>query len=308
MPAKGQDHAQLAQSDPTPKMFRIWVAILSEIALVDLNSNSHDDRQQPGLQPATSLVQNFVWGLGITLALLAFWWAAVAWFAPPPFILPGPGRVLFALYSQFEFLLTHGAITLLEIVLGLIAGTVLGLFTALLAVLFPLAGRAILPIISTSQALPVFAIAPLLVIWFGLGLGSKIAMATLIIYFPVTSALIDGLERTERGLVELGRLYGATTTQLLFLIRLPAAMPSFASGLKVAATIAPIGAIVGEWVGSSAGLGFIILQSNARMQTDIVFAALLVLAIIAISIRSLVSFLADYFIHWAPKTTKGGGL
>jgi len=289
-------------------MFRMRVSDLSEVALVELNLNSNDDRQQQGLEPATGLAQNFAWGIGITLALLIFWWAAVAWFSPPPFILPGPERVLFALYSQFDFLITHGAITLLEIVLGLIAGTLLGLATALLTVLFPLAGRAILPIISTSQALPVFAIAPLLVIWFGLGLGSKIAMATLIIYFPVTSALIDGLERTERGLVELGRLYGASTIQLLFLIRLPAAMPSFASGLKVAATIAPIGAIVGEWVGSSAGLGFIILQSNARMQTDIVFAALLVLAIIAISIRSLVSFLADYFIHWAPKTTKGGGL
>jgi putative hydroxymethylpyrimidine transport system permease protein len=281
---------------------------LPEETLVELNSNNGDYRQLQGPKPAVSLVQNLLWGLGITFALLAFWWAAVQWFSPPPFILPGPERVFFALYSQFNFLASHGAITLLEIVLGLIAGTALGLMTALLAVLFPLAGRAILPIISTSQALPVFAIAPLLVIWFGLGLGSKIVMATLIIYFPITSALIDGLERTERGLVELGRLYGATKMQLLFLIRLPAAMPSFTSGLKVAATIAPIGAIVGEWVGSSAGLGFIILQSNARMQTDIVFAALLVLAVIAISIRSLVSFLADYFIHWAPKTTKGGGL
>lgn len=271
------------------------------------SSNTNGDRRSKGSKLTTLLAQKLAWGLGITFGLLAFWWAAVEWFAPPAFILPGPERVFFALYSQFDFLASHGAITLLEIVLGLIVGTILGLITALLAVLFPLAGRAILPIISTSQALPVFAIAPLLVIWFGLGLGSKIVMATLIIYFPITSALIDGLERTERGLVELGRLYGATKAQLLFLIRLPAAMPSFASGLKVAATIAPIGAIVGEWVGSSAGLGFIILQSNARMQTDIVFAALLVLAIIAISIRSLVSFLADYFIHWAPKTTLGGG-
>ncbi|MCP5072846.1 MAG: ABC transporter permease subunit, partial [Rhodobacteraceae bacterium] len=151
--------------------------------------------------------------------------------------------------------------------------------------------------------LPVFAIAPLLVIWFGLGLGSKIAMATLILYFPVASSLIDGLERTGHGLVDLGRLYGASQSQLLYLIRLPAALPSLASGLKVAATIAPIGAIVGEWVGSSRGLGFVILQGNARMQTDMVFAALFVLAIIAISVRALVSHLLDHFIHWTPKTT-----
>lgn len=242
-------------------------------------------------------------GLVIAATLIFLWWLLVAIFAPPPFILPGPDRVALALYHQFSYLMHHGSITLLEIILGLITGTLLGIATGLLAVLFPAAGRMILPVVSASQALPVFAIAPLLVIWFGLGLGSKIAMATLIIYFPVASSLIDGLERTSGGLVDLGRLYGASRSQLLILIRLPAALPSLASGLKVAATIAPIGAIVGEWVGSSGGLGFIILQANARMQTDVVFAALFVLAIIAISVRALVATLLDHFIHWTPKTT-----
>ncbi len=213
-----------------------------------------------------------------------------------------------ALVAKSAFLLHHGLITFYEIILGLIVGSLLGIATGLLAVLFPLAGRMILPVVSASQALPVFAIAPLLVIWFGLGLGSKIAMATLIIYFPVASSLIDGLERTSGGLVDLGRLYGASRAQLLLWVRLPAALPSLASGLKVAATIAPIGAIVGEWVGSSGGLGFVILQSNARMQTDVVFASLFVLAIIAISVRALVAALLDHFVHWTPKTTNATGL
>lgn len=267
------------------------------------NIVAHMKRVSPAGNRILRKLQKLIAGLVVVFVLLFLWWALVKYFAPPPFILPGPERVIITLIYQFDYLASHGAITLLEIVLGLLVGTALGVATALLAVQFPLAGRVILPTISTSQALPVFAIAPLLVIWFGLGLGSKIAMATLIIYFPVTSALIDGLERTDRGLVDLARLYGASRLQTLFLIRFPAAMPSFATGLKVAATIAPIGAIVGEWVGSSSGLGFIILQSNARMQTDIVFAALVVLAVIAISVRSLVSFLADYFIHWTPKTT-----
>ena len=277
---------------------------MSEIAVVEFDKNYSDSSSAQTKRGNAVLLIRIARGGIIAAVLLSLWWLAVFWFSPPAFILPGPERVLYVLYSQFDYLAKHGSITLLEIILGLLAGTVLGIFTAMLAVLFPFAGRAILPVIATSQALPVFAIAPLLVIWFGLGLGSKIAMATLIIYFPVTSSLIDGLERTERGLVDLGRLYGASTAQSLLLIRFPAAMPSLASGLKVAATIAPIGAIVGEWVGSSAGLGFIILQSNARMQTDTVFAALLVLAIIAISIRSCVSFLADYFIHWAPRTNQ----
>ena len=240
----------------------------------------------------------------ITLVLLVLWWLLVAVFSPAPFILPGPVRVLQALWLNAGHLAQHGLITLSEILAGLVVGTALGVFTGLVAVLFPAVGRLVLPLVSASQALPVFAIAPLLVIWFGLGLGSKIAMATLIIYFPVASALIDGLERTGRGLVDLGRLYGATPMQLLLLIRLPGAMPSLATGLKVAATIAPIGAIVGEWVGSSAGLGFVILQGNARMQTDLVFAALFVLALIAIAVRMAVGHTLDRFIHWAPRTTR----
>ncbi len=247
-------------------------------------------------------------GIAVAATLVFLWWLLVLLFAPPRFILPGPLAVAQVLIEQSGHLAHHGAITLLEIILGLIAGTSLGVATALIYILLPWAGRMLRPLISASQALPVFAIAPLLVIWFGLGLGSKIAMATLIIYFPIASALIDGLERTNAGLVDLGRLYGARRSQLLFYIRLPSAMPSFASGMKVAATIAPIGAIVGEWVGSSAGLGFVILQGNARMQTDTVFAALFVLAVIAIAVRWLTGKLLDHFIHWTPRTVQPASL
>ncbi len=126
-----------------------------------------------------------------------------------------------------------------------------------------------MPVVVTTQTLPVFAIAPILVIWFGFGIGSKIVMASLIIFFPVASSFYDGLKQTSRTRLDLGRSWGASRSQLLRFMRIPAAMPSLMSGLKVAATIAPIGAIVGEWAGAAGGLGFVMLQANARTQTDV---------------------------------------
>lgn len=251
--------------------------------------------------PALASLLNGVAALSLLVAL----WAGGVWlFEPYPFILPSPARVAETLWSARATLLHHAGITGLEIVLGLALGTLLGVATALALNSWTPARRVLMPLVMASQALPVFAVAPLLVVWFGLGLGSKIAMATLIIYFPVASALGDGLERADRNLVDLGRIYGASRLQLLLHIRLPAAMPALASGLRVAATVAPIGAIVGEWVGAAGGLGYVINQANARMQTDMTFAGLVVLFALVIALRLAVDAALDRLIHWTPKTDR----
>ncbi|MEE9313399.1 MAG: ABC transporter permease [Rhizobiaceae bacterium] len=241
-------------------------------------------------------------GLVTMLVLLFVWWTGVVLFQPAPFILPGPIRVFSALSEHINSLLYHAGITLFEIVLGLVLGTLLGIGTAMLMNSFTFARRYVMPVVVASQALPVFAIAPLLILWFGLGLGSKIAMATLIIYFPVASALNDGLTRAQGNYIDLARLYGASPWQTLTRFRLPAAMPSLASGLRVAATVAPIGAIVGEWVGASGGLGYVINQANARMQTDVVFAGLFILIIMVVALRFAVDVALNKLVHWSPNT------
>ena len=244
-----------------------------------------------------------IWrGTVTAIILIAFWWLAVLVFQPAPFILPGPVKVAASLWSQSSSLLYHAGITLVEIILGLALGLVLGVATALLVNAQPLARRYVMPVIVASQALPVFAIAPLLVLWFGLGLGSKIAMATLIIYFPVASALNDGLLRTDRNWIDIAKMFGASPLQTLVKIRLPAAMPALATGTRLAATIAPIGAVVGEWVGASGGLGYVINQANARMQTDIVFAGLVLLIIMVIALRLVIDLILDKLVFWAPRT------
>ncbi len=232
------------------------------------------------------------------LALVAIWWLAHRAFAPPDYIFPGPGAVFAAIFEQWRFLAYHAGITLMEMVLGLIAGTVLGVATALTITAVRPARHVVLPLLVASQALPVFAIAPLLVIWLGFGLASKIAMATLIIYFPVASAFYDGLRRTEPHLLDLARLYRAGPLATTALIRVPAALPALASGLRVAATVAPIGAVVGEWVGAAAGLGFVMLQANARVQTDMVFACLLVLCLAGLLLRAVVEVATRRMTYW----------
>jgi putative hydroxymethylpyrimidine transport system permease protein len=236
------------------------------------------------------------------LLLLSLWEAAVRAMGVPAYILPGPIRIGAALWDNRMILAENAAITLGEMLLGLLCGAALGIGCALLMAASPTARRALRPVLLVAQALPVFAIAPLLVIWFGFGLASKIVMASLIIFFPVASAFHDGLARADQGLVDLARLYGAGTTASLRHIRIPAGLPALASGLRVATAVSPIGAVVGEWVGSSAGLGYLMLYSNARMQTDMVFAALAILLTVALVLFALVDRALTRLVPWAPET------
>ncbi|PTW59707.1 putative hydroxymethylpyrimidine transport system permease protein [Breoghania corrubedonensis] len=232
--------------------------------------------------------RRIVRGLVTAILLLGAWELAVRGLKLPSYMLPPPSRVAQVLVARADFLLTQAGITAYETVLGLVFGVVSGVVLALTLSVLPLARRYLLPVVVVSQALPVFAIAPLLVLWFGFGLSSKIVMASLIIFFPVTSAFYDGLRRTDPDLLDYAKLVRATPWQTLMLIRVPAALPALGSGLRVAAVFAPIGAIVGEWVGSSQGLGFVMLQANARAQADVVFAALVLLAAMALLLRATV--------------------
>lgn len=212
------------------------------------------------------------------VGLIALWQLIVTMTDAPPYILPAPADVAWSMMERPGLLLQHAWVTFAEIALGLVFGTLLGSGSALMIALYRPAKRWLLPILVISQALPVFALAPVLVLWMGYGMPSKVAMAVLIIYFPVTAAFYDGLRRTEAGWLDLARTMGASRGAMLRHIRIPAALPAFASGVRVGAAVAPIGAVVGEWVGSSAGLGYLMLHANARMQVDFMFAALALLA------------------------------
>lgn len=183
-------------------------------------------------------------------------------------------------------------------VLGILLGSFFGVTTALTMTLVPLLKRWMLPVLVISQAVPVFALAPILVLWFGYGMASKVAMAVLIIFFPVTSSFYYGMQRTEPQLLELARIMDGRPVAIMRYIIIPSALPAFASGMRVAAAVAPIGAVVGEWVGSSAGLGFYMLHANARMQIDVMFAALTVLSVVSLLLYFFIDFAMEKLIFW----------
>lgn len=234
--------------------------------------------------------------------LLAVWQAVVSLTGVARFILPPPLLVLETAVARADILASHAAVTLAEILLGLACGTLLGSASALCMAWFRPARAWLQPVLVVSQAVPVFALAPVLVLWFGYGLAPKVAMATLIIYFPVTAAFYDGLRRTDPGWLDLAATMGANRRAMLLWIRLPAALPAFASGLRVAAAVAPIGAVVGEWVGSSAGLGYYMLLMNGRVQTAAMFAALFVLALIAVAVWFAVDAALRAALRWQPES------
>ena len=237
----------------------------------------------------------------LALGLITLWQLVVLATGVPPYILPGPLPVARALVAHLPMLAPHLATTVIEILLGLVLGTLLGSAAALTMILSPLLKRWLLPVLVISQAIPVFALAPILVLWLGYGMASKVAMAVLIIFFPVTASLYDGMRRTDHDLLDLARIMGAIPAGVLRHIVLPSALPAFAAGLRVAAAVAPIGAVIGEWVGSSEGLGFYMLHANARMQVDLMFAALTLLAAASLTLYFCIDRLLDRLVFWQPK-------
>lgn len=234
----------------------------------------------------------------IIIAVLTFWQILVSFAELPAYILPAPSAVCLALYQQKHAILSHLLPTLAEMICGFTLGILLGVITGTLIAFYRPLHLWFLPLLIISQAIPIFAIAPLLVIWFGFGILSKIIATILMIFFPIVSSFYDGLRRTDAGWLDLAKTMGGKKWRIFWHIRIPAALPHLASGIRIGAVAAPIGAIVGEWVGSSQGLGYLMLNANARMQIDVMFAVLLVIIIVSLTLYFMVDGLLRTLVWW----------
>ncbi len=215
-----------------------------------------------------------------------------------PFLVPSPAEIATALWEERDLLAENAWVTLREIVLGFLCALVAGLGFAILLHLSPTLRRAFYPLIVASQTIPILVIAPILVIWFGFGIGPKLAIIALICFFPITVNTLDGLRSADPEAIKMMRTLDASRAQVLWRVELPGALPYAFSGARIAVAIAVIGAVFGEWSGSSAGLGHMILQDNAQLETARVFAAVFVLSAIALALYGLVALTERRVITW----------
>jgi ABC-type nitrate/sulfonate/bicarbonate transport system permease component len=192
----------------------------------------------------------------------------------------------------------HALVTLQEMLLGfgLAAGSAMVL--AVLMFEWPVLEKALYPYVIGSQTVPVFAIAPLLVVWFGYGIPSKVLMAAVIVFFPIVLNTLDGLKSTDADVVNLLQVMQASRWQLLWKVHLPSALPFILSGAKIGISISTIGAVIGEWVGSKAGLGRLMLDANSQLQVSLVFAAIFCLSLMGLGLFGFMTLVERWMMPW----------
>lgn len=226
------------------------------------------------------------------LLIAVLWEKAVDLFGIKRYLLPSLSQVLDSLWDNRAVLLAQSLVTTKEVLAGFLLAVVGGVLLGLAIHALPLMRRTFYPLIVVFQGLPKIALAPLMVIWFGYGDASKVLMAFLFAFFPVVIATMGGLEGTPAHLVEHFRAIRASAWTTFRRLQMPSALPSIMDGCKAAMPLAVIGAIVGEFVGSERGLGHVILEANANARTDYLFAALVVVSIVAGLLYALVELVA----------------
>jgi len=233
-------------------------------------------------------------------AALLLWWLVTQTSGLPAFILPPPGQVAVRFWSALldGSLLADTGATLLEVVLGLFCGTVTAALLGYALAKSPLFERLLAPYLVATQAIPIVAIAPLLVIWFGPGMFSKVLICALIVFFPVLVNTVVGVRAVPRPLRDLMGSLRATRFQILRHLELPAALPILLGGLRIGATLSVIGAVVGELVGSDRGLGFLVNAARGRYDTALVFVAVFTLVALALLLYGLVAWLEHRLLAW----------
>lgn len=221
------------------------------------------------------------------VAVISVWAGADVALGIQEIVLPNPAEIFNSMVENKELLLRHTGVTMLEAMIGFVAGTLLGCLAAILFTYFPLLKRAFYPYVIGIKATPVYALGPLLVLWFGNGIWSKAAIAMLVAFFPVLVAAVKGLGSVDSHYRDLFRSLGAGRTQEFLKLRVPCALPYVFPALKVATTFSVVGATIGEFVGASAGIGHLIVNASYYLDTSLMFAG-----IVAISIGGYLFFLA----------------
>ncbi|WP_024614286.1 ABC transporter permease [Clostridium sp. Ade.TY] len=235
----------------------------------------------------------------IILTLFLFIWEVVARYINAMYILPSPSKVLEETWKLRDVLFTvHLKATLEVAVLGIVISIFLGVSLAIIMNLNETVERALYPLVVITQTIPITALAPLFILWFGYGISSKVVVTVLMTFFPITVNVYDGFKSTKREMEELLFTYGASKKDIFIKLKIPSSLPYFFSALKMAVPISLIGAAIGEWLGAQAGLGYFSKRMMTQLNGAGVFAPILILSLLAIILVTIVNILEKKFIKW----------
>jgi ABC-type nitrate/sulfonate/bicarbonate transport system permease component len=234
----------------------------------------------------------------LALSVLLGWELSVRLLDIPAFLLPGPVAVAGAFWASRGLLLGHAAPTMIEALIGFLCAAVAGVLSGLLINRSPLAERSLYPWLVVSQTLPIIALAPILVTWFGYGPAPKMMVVTLFCFFPITVATVDGLRAIDPDLIRLMRSFGTNRRRIFLMVEVPGVLPFLFGGVRLAVTYSVIGAVIGEWVGSSKGLGFLMIQDKAQFEIPRLFAEIALLSVMGVFLFLLVAFAQRLLAPW----------
>ena len=243
-------------------------------------------------------VRRWLPALIIVLGILVVWEAYVRIFDVQTWLLPAPSAIGVALVEDAGLLRRHAGVTLSEIIVGFGLALVSGVLLAAAIGISRTLERALYPFIIASQTIPIIVIAPMLLIWVGYGLAPKVIVVALISFFPIVVNMVDGLKSVDRDMVNLMRTLGANRRQIFLKVQVPTSLPYLFSGMRVAIAVSVIGAVIGEWVGSSEGLGYLMLRSKPQFLTERVFASIVILSVMGIGLFGSIGIIQRFAIPW----------
>lgn len=234
----------------------------------------------------------------VLLILIAFWEAAVHLRDTPRWMLPAPSDIAQSFRDDFDMLLMHTRVTLIEVLIGFGIALAAGLLTGIAIESSRIIERALYPLLIASQTIPMVVLAPLFLIWFGYGLMPKVLITALVAYFPLAVNTVDGLKSADRELLKLLRSMGSTPWQTFRLVKVPSALPLIFGGARISVAFAVIGAVFGEFVGAKAGLGYLMDRSAPQFETPRVFACIVILAVMGVTLFLIVSLIERLVLPW----------
>ena len=235
------------------------------------------------------------------LILLGLWEIIVRAGGIEKYIMPTPSDVNKVLFSDFKLMIPHILATLYEGFVGFIIAILLSIVLAVIMDIVPLIKKALYPVLVISQTIPTIALAPLFIIWFGFGYLPKIIVVVIVCFFPIVISIVDGLEGVDKDLINHFKLMGASKLNIFIHLKLPFGMINFFSGMRIAATYSIMGAVIGEWLGGDKGLGVYMTRARSAYALDKMFAAIVIIVIISMTIFGLVSVMEKIFTPWNNK-------